>query len=170
MTTSTTGVLKSPRPRCVRRHWRATRPHPAAHQAASRVEAARPAHAHGHRGFLRAMSTEPGRHGKPLSPRSVQYLHAILRNVLRHAMREELLVRNVARLVQVPAGQPREVTAADTAGGQRTAQCSAGASPLRGLRNDARGRAAKGGSARAALVRRRPGREERCGSGRPCSG
>lgn len=61
------------------------------------------------RGFLRVMSTEPGRHGKPLSTRSVQYLHAILRNVLQHAMREELLVRNVARLVQVPTGQPREV-------------------------------------------------------------
>ena len=31
----------------------------------------------------------------------VQFAHAVLRNALQHAMREELLARNVARLVQV---------------------------------------------------------------------
>ncbi|WP_322756372.1 site-specific integrase [Frankia sp. Cas3] len=35
-----------------------------------------------------------------LSARTVQYLHAILRAALQHAVREELLSRNVAKLVQ----------------------------------------------------------------------
>ncbi|TCJ34077.1 site-specific integrase [Parafrankia sp. BMG5.11] len=38
----------------------------------------------------------------PLSARSVRYLHAILRTALADAMREELLSRNVAELVQPP--------------------------------------------------------------------
>ncbi len=37
-----------------------------------------------------------------LSARSVQYIHATLRVALEHAVREELLPRNAARLVQVP--------------------------------------------------------------------
>jgi integrase len=36
-----------------------------------------------------------------LSTRMVQFTHAVLRNALQHAVREELLARNVARLVQV---------------------------------------------------------------------
>ncbi|MEU6519360.1 tyrosine-type recombinase/integrase [Streptomyces sp. NPDC046978] len=36
-----------------------------------------------------------------LSPRMVQYLHAVIRNALQHAVREELVQRNVAKLVQV---------------------------------------------------------------------
>lgn len=36
-----------------------------------------------------------------LSPRMVQVIHAVLRNALQHAMREELITRNVAKLVQV---------------------------------------------------------------------
>ncbi|WP_238006168.1 tyrosine-type recombinase/integrase [Dactylosporangium sp. AC04546] len=35
------------------------------------------------------------------SVRQVQYVHAVLRNALQHAMREELLARNVATLVKV---------------------------------------------------------------------
>jgi integrase len=35
------------------------------------------------------------------SIRQVQYVHAVLRNALQHAMREELLARNVAKLVKV---------------------------------------------------------------------
>lgn len=45
--------------------------------------------------------------GKVLSPRSVQYTHAVLRNALQNAMREELVTRNVAKLVQVPAPRYR---------------------------------------------------------------
>ncbi len=39
---------------------------------------------------------------RKLSPRMVQYVHAVLRNALQHAMREELVLRNVARLVRTP--------------------------------------------------------------------
>lgn len=39
--------------------------------------------------------------GRQLSPRTVQYLHAVLRNALQHAYREELVPRNVAKMVQV---------------------------------------------------------------------
>jgi integrase len=35
------------------------------------------------------------------SDRQVQFIHAVLRNALQNAMREELITRNVARLVQV---------------------------------------------------------------------
>lgn len=36
------------------------------------------------------------------STRQVQYVHAVLRNVLSNAEREELVMRNVAKLVQIP--------------------------------------------------------------------
>ena len=45
--------------------------------------------------------------GKALSVRSVQYVHAVLRAGLQHAMREDLLMRNVAKLVQVEAPRYR---------------------------------------------------------------
>lgn len=35
--------------------------------------------------------------------RQIQYVHAVLRNALQHAMREELISRNVAKLVKVPS-------------------------------------------------------------------
>jgi len=38
-----------------------------------------------------------------LSPRMVQSIHAVLRNALEAAVREELIPRNVAKLVRVPA-------------------------------------------------------------------
>lgn len=41
-------------------------------------------------------------------PRLVQYVHATLRAALEHAVREELVARNVARLVQVPRPQRAE--------------------------------------------------------------
>nr|WP_323379961.1 site-specific integrase [Streptomyces alkaliphilus] len=40
--------------------------------------------------------------GAVLSRRMVQSIHAVLRNALQNAVREELIVRNVAQLVQVP--------------------------------------------------------------------
>lgn len=39
--------------------------------------------------------------GRTPSDRTVQQVHAVLRNALQHAMREEIITRNVARLVQV---------------------------------------------------------------------
>jgi integrase len=43
--------------------------------------------------------------GQPLSPRMVQMIHAVLRNAIEHAVREELVPRNVVKLVRVPAPQ-----------------------------------------------------------------
>jgi hypothetical protein len=40
---------------------------------------------------------------KTLSVRSIQYIHAVLRAGLQQAMREDLVTRNVAKLVQVQA-------------------------------------------------------------------
>jgi integrase len=42
-----------------------------------------------------------------LSPRMVQLAHAVLRNALEHAVREELIARNVAKLVRPPAPRYR---------------------------------------------------------------
>jgi integrase len=52
-----------------------------------------------------------------LSPRSVQYVHTTLRVALEHAVREELLPRNAARLVQTPTPtrSEREPLAVDEA-------------------------------------------------------
>jgi integrase len=41
------------------------------------------------------------------APRRLQYLHGVLASALAHAVREDLLPRNVARQVQVPSGPPR---------------------------------------------------------------
>ncbi|MEY9841220.1 tyrosine-type recombinase/integrase [Streptacidiphilus sp. EB103A] len=43
------------------------------------------------------------------SPRTVQYAHAVLRSALQNAVREELLARNVARLVETPTVPHKEV-------------------------------------------------------------
>lgn len=45
--------------------------------------------------------------GRTLSPRTVQFVHAVLRNALQNAVREEVIPRNVAKLVQVPSPQYR---------------------------------------------------------------
>jgi integrase len=37
------------------------------------------------------------------SARQIQFVHAVLRNALQHAMREELVTRNVAKLVRIPS-------------------------------------------------------------------
>ncbi|MBI0299886.1 site-specific integrase [Streptomyces sp. PRKS01-29] len=40
---------------------------------------------------------------RKLSARMIQSIHAVLRNALEHAVREELIMRNVAKLVKTPA-------------------------------------------------------------------
>jgi len=44
-----------------------------------------------------------------VSARTVQQIHAVLRAMLNQAMREELVARNVARLVQPPAPDRGEI-------------------------------------------------------------
>jgi integrase len=47
--------------------------------------------------------------GKPFSARTVGMAHACLRRALNDAMRDEILSRNVAALVKLPAGQSKPV-------------------------------------------------------------
>jgi integrase len=54
-------------------------------------------------------SRSPGNRGDALSPRTLFHLHAVLRNALEHAVREDLLPRNVAKQVQVSPGHVTEV-------------------------------------------------------------
>lgn len=49
--------------------------------------------------------------GKPFSPRTVGMAQAALRRALNDAVRDELLTRNVAALVRLPAGQTRPAVA-----------------------------------------------------------
>jgi integrase len=62
------------------------------------------------RKYLRAKEQETNHRGKPHSARSLQYMHAILRRALQQAMREELVLRNVAALVEPPRVRRVEVT------------------------------------------------------------
>ena len=62
------------------------------------------------RGFLRDKSLElSSRTKKPLSARTLQYLHAVLRLALMQARRDDLVPRNVAGLVAGPRVQRQEV-------------------------------------------------------------
>ncbi|PJE99674.1 site-specific integrase [Streptomyces carminius] len=47
------------------------------------------------------------------SARTVQYVHAVLRSALQQAMREELIARNVARIVETPTVVRQEVRPLD---------------------------------------------------------
>ncbi len=63
------------------------------------------------RAFLRDKSTQTSpRTKRPLSARTIQYLHAVLRLALEQARRDDLVVRNVAGLVAGPKVQRPEVT------------------------------------------------------------
>jgi integrase len=61
------------------------------------------------RTFLRAKSAEISNRGRVLSPRTVQYIHAVLRRALEQARRDELIERNVAALVSSPRVVRKEV-------------------------------------------------------------
>ncbi|BAU84714.1 phage integrase [Streptomyces laurentii] len=49
------------------------------------------------------------------SARTVQYVHAVLRSALQQAVREELIARNVAKIVETPSVQREEVRPLDAA-------------------------------------------------------
>ncbi|MGW3713057.1 tyrosine-type recombinase/integrase [Streptomyces albogriseolus] len=51
--------------------------------------------------------------GRRPSARTVQYVHAVLRSSLQQAIREELIVRNVARIVETPTVESKEVRPLD---------------------------------------------------------
>lgn len=54
------------------------------------------------RTWLAAKQDATGRTGRPLGDRSRQLMHAVLRRALRDAMRDDLVLRNVAALVPTP--------------------------------------------------------------------
>lgn len=54
------------------------------------------------REWLTAKQTETSARGRPLSSRTVAYCHAVLRKALADAVRDELIGRNVALLVEPP--------------------------------------------------------------------
>lgn len=54
------------------------------------------------RAWVAAKQSQPGARGRPLSARSVAYYHAVLRKALADAVRDELVARNVAALVEPP--------------------------------------------------------------------
>lgn len=60
-----------------------------------------------------------GKGGRVLSARTIQFVHAVLRSGLQHAVREELIGRNVAKLVSPPRAAPAEVVALDPAVARR---------------------------------------------------
>lgn len=62
------------------------------------------------RAFLRAKAAEVSvRTKRPLSDRTLQYLHAVLRLALEQARRDELVTRNVATLVAAPRVSREEI-------------------------------------------------------------
>jgi integrase len=62
------------------------------------------------RGLLRQRCCAQGRCcNKLLSERTLHYIHSVLVSALAHAVREDILPRNVAKQVQVPLGQSRPI-------------------------------------------------------------
>src|SRR5262249_10254319 len=64
--------------------------------------------------------------GSALSARMVQSIHAVLRNALESAVREEILPRNVAKLVRVPAPRYKINRGLTTPQAKATLQAAAG--------------------------------------------
>lgn len=57
------------------------------------------------RSWLSTKQAEPSARGRPRSARTVAYYHAVLRKALTDAIRDELVARNVAALVEPPTGR-----------------------------------------------------------------
>lgn len=62
------------------------------------------------RQWLKWLQRQKSNRNKPLSTRTVQFTHAVLRSALAWAVREELIGRNVAGLVSAPRGKSRRGT------------------------------------------------------------
>ncbi|MQA14175.1 MAG: tyrosine-type recombinase/integrase [Pseudonocardiaceae bacterium] len=65
------------------------------------------------RRFLADLAKGKGKGGKMLSGRTRQFVHAVLRSALQHAVREEMIGRNVARLVAPPKAETAEIKPLD---------------------------------------------------------
>ena len=106
--------------------------------------------------------------GQPLSPRTVQMIHAVLRNAIEHAVREELVPRNVVKLVRVAAPQYEVGTGLTVAQARRGHRGGRAGQAPGGLRAGIGDGAAQGRAAGAAVGRRRLGRRRAaCPAGLP---
>jgi integrase len=65
------------------------------------------------RRLMAILDRTPGKGGRPLSGRTRQFIHAVLRSALQHAVREELVGRNVAKLVSPPKADTVEIKPLD---------------------------------------------------------
>jgi integrase len=65
------------------------------------------------RRLMAILDRRPGKGGRPLSGRTRQFIHAVLRSALQHAVREDLVGRNVAKLVSPPKADTAEITPLD---------------------------------------------------------
>lgn len=76
--------------------------------------------------MLNSLLARGGEGGKPLSPRTVQYVRAVLRHALNQALRWGYVSRNVAMLVEVPRVEKRSATLLNPEQGQRLLAAVAG--------------------------------------------
>jgi integrase len=65
------------------------------------------------RKLMTTLESAPGKAGRPLSGRTRQFIHAVLRSALQHAVREDLVGRNVAKLVSPPKAESKEIIPLD---------------------------------------------------------
>jgi integrase len=65
------------------------------------------------RKLMATLEHAPGKAGRPLSGRTRQFIHAVLRSALQHAVREDLVGRNVAKLVSPPKAESGEIIPLD---------------------------------------------------------
>jgi integrase len=65
------------------------------------------------RKLMTTLEGAPGKAGGPLSGRTRQFIHAVLRSALQHAVREDLVGHNVAKLVSPPKAESREIIPLD---------------------------------------------------------
>lgn len=78
------------------------------------------------RNWLADKRVETSARGRPLSPRSVQLLHAILRKALNDAVADELIARNVADHVRAPRTERPHIQPLTLSEAQAVLQGSAG--------------------------------------------
>lgn len=60
------------------------------------------------RSFLHSLKGTETTRGGEISDRARQQIHTIISSALTHAVREELITRNVARLVEKPQSDPAD--------------------------------------------------------------
>lgn len=76
--------------------------------------------------MLNTLQVSGGEDGKPLSPRTVHHVRAVLQRALNQAIRWGIIVRNAAALAEPPRVEKRQVTVLTAAQGQKLLATVAG--------------------------------------------